>query len=630
MQEVLRHLKNIIASAGDSGDTLDRWNMEGKFTLRDTFQELFGFLADHWRDINPVEQLALSASACVPVGHALIKPGRLFFRLSEDLSPFMHEIPRFFGVHEVFLKSLGVRERPSSEDYAHFLSELAVECRGVSLNPNELRAVLAIVNAIAQEKETEINVGSDTKKNLMTTVFVPDENSILRNSAVCLFNNNGWLRERLPNEISKAEHALHILHPFVTRDTASFLLIPPLSEVLVEQLPPGFDVNLSRTHDLYSDIFLPVIKSESFALAISQLFLRGTGICQQEVSTEDIIDKLQKVELCFVKTVKTVMEIRDPRLQDSRHAKIVTDATESLCFVASNSDNSATKLIVNSGLLVPPDALSAAVVSSSDFISPLHPSVALGVGLARAFLMDPPLAATLALLLSEASTTSAGTQTLLSHLRISSDSASLRERLRGSPGSFVNSSDKLMLELKPFRAYRPGEIIAFESASEDRLDNNNLSDGGMVYGRVLVVEGDDNDGLVTTSSDVFRDGIGESLGLKRITVRINAAGETATFLPTSLYSFKSARDVSLHTPERAPVVSTTAKEITNNITSDVASVSSISQPANISSTLHAQGKDSSSSVKSEAVSQDEIIEALGGLLHRAGIPMTLEKEVKNG
>ena len=259
MQVVLRHLKNIIASAGDSGDTLDRWNMEGKFTLRDTFQELFGFLADHWRDINPVEQLALSASACVPVGHALIKPGRLFFRLSEDLSPFMHEIPRFFGVHEVFLKSLGVRERPSSEDYAHFLSELAVECRGVSLNPNELRAVLAIVNAIAQEKETEINVGSDTKKNLMTTVFVPDENSILRNSAVCLFNNNGWLRERLPNEISKAEHALHILHPFVTRDTASFLLIPPLSEVLVEQLPPGFDVNLSRTHDLYSDIFLPVI-----------------------------------------------------------------------------------------------------------------------------------------------------------------------------------------------------------------------------------------------------------------------------------------------------------------------------------------------------------------------------------
>ncbi len=27
-------------------------------------------------------------------------------RLTEDLSPFMHEIPRYFGVHEQFLKEV--------------------------------------------------------------------------------------------------------------------------------------------------------------------------------------------------------------------------------------------------------------------------------------------------------------------------------------------------------------------------------------------------------------------------------------------------------------------------------------------------------------------------------------------
>ena len=31
--------------------------------------------------------------ACVPVGDVLVKPSRIFFRLSSDLSPFMFEMP---------------------------------------------------------------------------------------------------------------------------------------------------------------------------------------------------------------------------------------------------------------------------------------------------------------------------------------------------------------------------------------------------------------------------------------------------------------------------------------------------------------------------------------------------------
>jgi hypothetical protein len=42
---------------------------------------------------------------------------------------------------------LGVREKPSSVDYSKFLAELAAECKCTGLNPNELRAVIAIIQA---------------------------------------------------------------------------------------------------------------------------------------------------------------------------------------------------------------------------------------------------------------------------------------------------------------------------------------------------------------------------------------------------------------------------------------------------------------------------------------------------
>lgn len=80
----------------------------------------------------------------------------------------MHETPRYYGTYEQFLKmvrcgcvtcsfvshvvicvsQLGVREKPSAGDYSKFLAELAAECKETGLNPNELRAVVAIVQVL--------------------------------------------------------------------------------------------------------------------------------------------------------------------------------------------------------------------------------------------------------------------------------------------------------------------------------------------------------------------------------------------------------------------------------------------------------------------------------------------------
>ena len=92
----------------------------------------------------------------------------VLIRLPEDLSPFMYEVPRCFGPYESFLKlvisvvgwllyrvlivcvflthaKLGVRETPLPADYGQFLEDLRVEAGMQPLNPNEIKAVTAIV-----------------------------------------------------------------------------------------------------------------------------------------------------------------------------------------------------------------------------------------------------------------------------------------------------------------------------------------------------------------------------------------------------------------------------------------------------------------------------------------------------
>ena len=114
IEVVLRHLRNLTLNCGD---LLDRWN-NTQISIKDTFSALFSFLMDHWQTIVPAVKNAIKCSQMVPVGHFLVRPSRLFFRLQgEDLSPFMHEVPRCFGAHEKFLKELGVKEQPEAEDY---------------------------------------------------------------------------------------------------------------------------------------------------------------------------------------------------------------------------------------------------------------------------------------------------------------------------------------------------------------------------------------------------------------------------------------------------------------------------------------------------------------------------------
>ena len=136
---VLRHFSNLINT--DSG-TLEHWPYPESATT--VFQTIYGYLDEHWDRVSPRVKASLQDTPCVPIGLSLVKASRLYFRMADNLAPFMFEVPRAFGSHDRLLKELGAMQSPTVQDYAMLLAELHSECAGQPLNPNELVAVLKV------------------------------------------------------------------------------------------------------------------------------------------------------------------------------------------------------------------------------------------------------------------------------------------------------------------------------------------------------------------------------------------------------------------------------------------------------------------------------------------------------
>ena len=61
--------------------------------------------------MSPAVQGSLRETALVPVGRALVRASRLYFRMGseQNLAPFMFEVPRAFGGHDKLLRALGAK-----------------------------------------------------------------------------------------------------------------------------------------------------------------------------------------------------------------------------------------------------------------------------------------------------------------------------------------------------------------------------------------------------------------------------------------------------------------------------------------------------------------------------------------
>jgi hypothetical protein len=135
----------------------------------------------------------------------------------------------------------------------------------------------------------------------------------------------------------------------------------------------------------------------------------------------------------------------------------------------------------------------------------------------------------------------------LSVLRIEKNSASLREKLRGLPGEPLCDIDKLLLDLKPFKSYRPGEIVAVVYDPQTPLTASAMSnevEGTLSHSSVEISNIGDDLGEIDVNNlrygKIFDVGDRSEHGLRKIGVRVGQ--EQYYFLCTKVYSFKSSRE----------------------------------------------------------------------------------------
>ena len=620
MDVVLKHLRNITAH---SGDTSDRWNSHN-YPMIQTFGFIFSYISERWRDVNISVQGSLRTSSIIPIGHQLAKPSRVFFRLSEDLSPFMHEIPRVFGAQEKFLKEIGVRERPSPQDYVHFLGELALECSSEALNPNELKAVLAIIQSIVSQTDQDV----DNKPLVVSSpnrggsLFVPDEDGILRDSKYVVYTDSAWLRAKIDLSLINSTVSLHILHPLISKADAQKLSISSLSTVLIESLSSSFVPRGISNEKNVLQPYLDVLYSLEFAQALflvdsrmSTVSLLGNAIIGSSMLSGD---PRVTLELCVVIRIIGVRFLDDLRIKiavfDTNNIKksiTVQEDLSTLCFV--NRTGSATNKFIQSMLAVlhhqessvlstktSNKALDDEIIyvnysAASTATSIINPCLAIALGLCSIFQIDSIAASLLANILQTGVQygISEMMQVLLD-LRINSDIATNREKSRAIPGVTVLPADYEMLELKPFRSFQPGEVVAIDRKGDGVASRQ--------YATVLTV------------GDV------SETGLRMISLRTGDG--TESFSSTDVFSFRSARSAATN--------NSSAEKKTNGTPGPIMRTefqkSIIENKAN-DKIIQTNEVRQESTIDTKMKQKVDVMNALSGLLSRAGIPLSMENEV---
>ena len=245
--------------------------------------------------------------------------------------------------------------------------------------------------------------------------------------------------------------------------------------------------------------------------------------------------------ICYrvLSQLRTSLYYHDPRALRADPIRI-TDDSDTLCY----QDGSV--LYVNASLLSHTITLSVAVSS----------------GLCRVLSLPLSYAPVLAMLIASPD----NMDNVLTQLRLDSSVSSVTSR--GVPGVEVDSSDLALLELKPYKKYNVGEIVAYEEGEK------------YCYGRVVAIEEDSMLGKVAVRT---RNGV-------------------VHMLLTSVYTFRPAGYLAKR-GTTAPPSSKQKQTVVKKIT------------------------EVSKGPEDTGISHDELMKALHSVLERAGIPLSLEESV---
>jgi sacsin len=475
VEHVLDHLSALTP------DVLERWAFPQ--SRQKAFDRIFEYLTDRLEQL-PLPRL--QATACIPVANTMVKPSRLFFHLSDELAPFLFEVPRHFGAYDKLFRAMGVREATDdAEALMSLLAELRQEFDGEPLNASEMRTAIRILQRLSDSvKEEQWQLSWQ-----LSDVPLPTAISTLEPAAALFFNDAPWILERIDSSSMRATHTLLPLH------LASRFGVPKLSEVVVESVDPAFEPVAVSSDD--AEGWTSLLSSRDFANGVARVggnhnvLLEGAEVCRL----------LSPYRVRVVKSIRTRFTHTSGRdlTKQSDGSQIFVDAAESVIYLAEWPE------------FVRGEELLAQAVSHA---------------------LKQPTVLPLGPLLRCVDTSSIAPLLQVLHI---ADTAG--EGRRGVAGTPVLPVDQELLQLRPLREYHHGEVVAWRD--EDRV---------MRYATVVswktesAASGDGGDSSPTAAGSSAGGAAAAAGLLQRIELRVDdQESQVRALLATEVFSFRSNR-----------------------------------------------------------------------------------------
>jgi len=424
-------------------------------TIEEVFGNIFSFLQENYDRLSPNVQSGLRERAIVPVGSTLVKASKLFFRLAKDLAPFFFEVPRAFGAYDRLLRELGVRESPQTGDYAISLQELKREIGDGKLNANELNSVVEVLALIADDRSKNGSLNLQA-----TAIFAPDANGVLVPIFNLVQNDRPWLlhANRLDSSM------IHIVHPKLSKELCRILRVKMLSERVSEHLEESFQPEMIAMDDPVLAQLQSTMRSHTFKEAFSQLVRKD----------HDIIKTL---EIIPVSTLRTRFIFSS--IDGTSGIDISSNPLGTLCFIEKER----------------------ILVSNTKLPTGLRVELVIAVALCDYFAIDRKNAAGISAMLASNATDIETIGRVLGVGKTNEED----EAHRGEPGSPVTGVDLELLELKPLKVFRKGEIVGIKKhTSSNQIVYGVIVEGGggNSLSRLRILSGKNKE-AVLLSSEIF-------------------------------------------------------------------------------------------------------------------------------
>ncbi|XP_026408158.1 sacsin-like isoform X2 [Papaver somniferum] len=565
---VLRHLEIVGKNGGE--DTLAHWpTVAGMMTVEEASLEILRYLDKIWSSLSASEILALKELAFVPVanGTRLVTANCLFARLAINLSPFAFELPSLYLPFMKVLKDLGIQEAFSLTCARDLLLNIQKACGYQRLNPNELRAVMEILQFVC---DAIVRAEKGDESSYISEAVVPDDGCRLVVARSCVYIDSFGSRFIRSIDISR----IRFVHPDLPERICTGLGIQRLSDVVVEELDETQELEFL---DQIGSVSLTTIKeklsSRSFQSAVWKIVNSTAGFtpASEALDLEQIQRLLESVaeKLQFVRFLYTRYMLVPRSLDVTRVNKefIIPQWEDGLRHRSFNYvDQSKTR----------------ALVAEPPYYISVFDVIAIVVSQVIGLVNPLPIG-------SLFSTPVGSEQAIVDALKLGSDRREneLGDKSSQLVGRDLVPQDARQVQFHPLRPFYSGEVVAWRTGKDgDKLK----------YGRV--------------PEDV-RPSAGQALYRFKVET---APGETQLLLSSHIFSFKSipmANEVSSSTlldDHKMENENLNRAEVHGAGTSNTSS----SKPA----TDHNYGR----------VSPAELVQAVNEMLSAAGINMNAEKQ----